>query len=241
MTGQGVLFKLGAELLEQPELPFDGAAAGSEPAAAAAPLVIVGCGARKLRRPAPAGELYTGQHYQACMATARTLTSPDHIRILSAAHGLLKLDTETAPYDVKMGDVGSFTVHMLREQVKRAGLLDGPVIVLAGAAYAMLCRGVWPHAETPLAGLGIGQQRAKLAQMRAGTDKLGAAELAERRQVARIARQKEIHAARFDEARDHRRYCLRCVDGKRCRDGRKLDKDSNIAALALGAMMRGEL
>lgn len=214
---------------------------GAEPGDQAGPLVIVGCGAGKLNRPAPAGELYTGQQFRACLATARALTSPARIRILSAAHGLLTLDKVTAPYDVKLGAVGSVTVHELRQQADRAGLLGGPVIVLAGATYTHLCRGVWSEAQTPLAGLGIGQQRHKLAELRAGLDKLDPGELDERRHVARAARQREIHAARFDEARDHRRYCLRCVGGKRCKDGRKLDKEAGVAADVLGAMMRGEL
>jgi hypothetical protein len=234
--GQGTLF--GGTYLAADEL----AELGDQAAAAAGPLVIVGCGAGKLRHAAPAGELYTGQQFRACMATARAITTPDRIRILSAAHGLLTLDQETAPDDVKMGDVGSITPHTLRQQAARAGLFDGgPVVLLAGASYTFVVRAVWPEVQTPLAGLAIGKQRQRLAELRAGLDKLSLGELAERRHVARVARQREIYLARADEARDHRRFCVRCVDGKRCRDGRKLDAEQRVAGDAYGAMMRGEI
>jgi hypothetical protein len=100
---------------------------------------------------------------------------------------------------------------------------------------------VWPTAQTPLAGLGIGKQRRKLAELRAGLHELDTDELAERRQVARIAKQRELHAAAFDEVRDHRRFCVKCVGDRRCREARTLDTRLRQTSTVLGAMMRGEL
>jgi len=223
------------------QLTFDysGAApTGSGAAAAAGPLVIVGCGAGKLDHPAPAGELYTGQQFRACMAAAQAVTTPDRIRILSAAHGLLALDTVTAPYDVTLASVGAVTPAQLRQQATRAGLADGPVIVLAGAAYTHLCRSVWPTAQTPLAGLPIGKQRAKCAQIReSGIVNCAQVPTPEQRQ----ATQKETYLARANATRDHTKFCLRCVDGKRCREGRRLETEQRLAADVYGAMLRGEL
>jgi len=205
------------------------------------PLVIVGCGRGKLDHPAPAGELYTGQQFRACMTAARALTTPDRIRILSAAHGLLDLDEVTAPYDVTLASVGAVTPYQLRADAERSGLLEEPVILLAGAAYTHLARSVWPAAQTPLAGLAIGKQRARLAALR----KAPAAELAALAPVPtpeqRRDRQRDIWTAAANADRDHRKFCLRCVDGKRCREGRQLEADRSAAATLLGAMMRGEL
>ena len=40
--------------------------------------------------------------------------------------------------------------------------------MLAGRAYAEACRAVWPLADAPLLGLGIGYQRQHLAALRDG-------------------------------------------------------------------------
>ncbi|KWT63859.1 hypothetical protein ADL21_00415 [Streptomyces albus subsp. albus] len=54
----------------------------------------------------------------------------------------------------------------LREQARTLGLHAArEVIILAGATYAARAREVWPHATTPLAGRGIGRQKAALAAM----------------------------------------------------------------------------
>ena len=45
------------------------------------------------------------------------MTSDENIRILSAKHGLIKLDTIVEPYDLKMGQKGSVTSETLAEQL----------------------------------------------------------------------------------------------------------------------------
>jgi hypothetical protein len=131
-------------------------------------LVIVGCGAAKLDRPAAAAELYTGQHFRACLLTARALVPDALIRILSARHGLLELDELVQPYDVKLGQAGSITGHELAAQAWERGLLGPrPVTCLCSAAYVALARQVWPGLIAPLAGQGIGCQRHTLAVIRA--------------------------------------------------------------------------
>lgn len=130
-------------------------------------LVIVGCGAAKTPHPAPAGHLYTGSYHRACRRAADALTAHGGtVLILSALHGLTLLDAVIAPYELRMGQPGSITPAQLRDQAAALGVLDHrPVTVLAGAAYAAAALTVWPHATTPLSGLGIGRQLAHLKHL----------------------------------------------------------------------------
>lgn len=132
----------------------------------AAELIVIPCGARKLDRPARAGDLYTGSYHRACRRAAEALR-PDRLLILSARHGLLALDDEIEPYDTAHGAADAVTAGILREQAAQRGIerLD-PVVVLGGARHVALATAVWPHARTPLSGTrGMGEQVARLAAM----------------------------------------------------------------------------
>ena len=134
------------------------------------PLVIVPCGGAKLNRPAQAGEMYVGQYHRACRAYALVLTGGNAtwVLILSAKYGLLRLDDLVEPYDLRMGRLGCVTRSEVWEQAAVMKLLDHErVVALGGREYVDVCRSVWPHCETPLAGTGgIGKQ---LAWMKART------------------------------------------------------------------------
>jgi hypothetical protein len=140
-------------------------------------LVIVACGAKKTGRPGPAADLYTGAYFRACLRYGFTLVESDgvrsgrwrRVRILSAKHGLVLLDTWLQPYNLTLatsrkafpGEVLPATVaRRARGQAQRAGLLTpGRVVILGGARYVRLVREIWPDAEAPLAGVGgIGKQ-----------------------------------------------------------------------------------
>ncbi|MEU9141695.1 DUF6884 domain-containing protein [Streptomyces sp. NPDC048404] len=134
--------------------------------AAEQPLVIIPCGAAKLDHEAPAAELYTGSYHQACARAAAALTANGGtVLILSALHGLVPLDRVLAPYDMRMGAAGSVTPALLREQARELGLdRAADVTILAGLSYTAPALAVWPHAETPLAGLpGMGHHMRTLA------------------------------------------------------------------------------
>src|SRR5579859_6528137 len=152
------LRKFGAAALEKLELAelADAAAAG---------IVVVGCGAAKLPHRAPAQLLYTGSYSRACMLTARVL-APGRWWILSAAHGLIPPGRPTEPYDMTLGEPGAITGAALFVQASDLGLLGEPVIALCGTRYADLLEYVWPKVRRPLAGLGIGRQRHVLAVLR---------------------------------------------------------------------------
>lgn len=63
-------------------------------------VVLIGCGAAKQAKAAPAGELYTGNLFRAAREWA--IAHGDRWGILSAKHGLLMPDTVIEPYDARV-------------------------------------------------------------------------------------------------------------------------------------------
>lgn len=140
-------------------------------------VVVIPCGAAKLDRPAPAGELYTGSFHRACRKAADALARPgDTVLVLSALHGLVPLDHVLAPYELRMGQAGSVTGDQLRRQARELGVdAAREVVVLAGAAYTAAARQVWPRAAAPLEGAsGMGYQLQRLKALREGRYALAA-------------------------------------------------------------------
>jgi hypothetical protein len=125
--------------------------------------VIVCCGAAKIDRPAPAGEMYVGSFHHMARTAAATLTSESRLLILSARYGLLRPTDVIEPYDLRLGQLGSATAADIREQAAEQGLrVLHPLVVLAGRDYAQLARAIhWPLADCR----GIGEQRARLADI----------------------------------------------------------------------------
>lgn len=102
--------------------------------------IVVPCGAAKVDHAAPARDLYTGSAFRHALraaegeaaATARDCGVDAEVLILSALHGLVRLDQVLEPYNVKMGDVDSITVTALAAQVPQIGMSYGDEV------YAML-------------------------------------------------------------------------------------------------------
>lgn len=149
----------------------------------ATPRVILGCGKTKSLPPdwiargmssVRLVDLYTGNHYRARLAYARQLGGPHWI--LSAFHGLRRPTWASGWYDRTAADVNACkewrrawnsAVALSVLEDTKAG---DTVVVLAGSEY-------WKHwrsrvedagrvVETPLEGMGIGQQLAWLAAQR---------------------------------------------------------------------------
>lgn len=135
----------------------------------AGPVVLVPCGSAKLDRRAPAGELYTGAlHRSARRAAARYVDELGaRVLILSAAHGLVALDTELDPYDVTVGDAGAIDPEALGAQAAELGITDA--VVLGSAAYVGLARAAGITVEAPLAGCpGLFAMRGRLRALAVG-------------------------------------------------------------------------
>lgn len=129
------------------------------------PLHLVACVAGKLPHQAPAAELYISDWFRKARAYVEQLGAP--WRILSAEHGLLDPRQVVAPYDTTLARMSAAQRRAWAARV-RAQLdteLGGPrpVVFLAGRLYRDELL-TWPSsAAVPMAGLGIGSQKAWLA------------------------------------------------------------------------------
>lgn len=126
------------DLLAAYELVAAGVAEPAEPDAlpGTEPIVVLACGAAKLDRRAPAAELYTSPHFALMLRAARRVAGEQsgRVLILSALHGLIELERELDPYDVKMGDSRSVAPAAIAEQL--IGIAPRSITVLLPRTYA---------------------------------------------------------------------------------------------------------
>jgi hypothetical protein len=125
-------------------------------------IVLISCGSRKRDHPAIAAELYTGSLFRYSLEYARSL-EPDLIFILSAKHGLVRLDQIIEPYDETLNKKSSAEITAWAESAlnclaKFCALDRDEFIVLAGDKYRKLLLPQMQNAKVPLKGLGIGKQ-----------------------------------------------------------------------------------
>lgn len=139
----------------------------------AKPFVLVGCSAQKLDQAAPAQDLYRGDLFLKARAYAEALGAD--WRILSALHGILHPTDLVEPYDVCLDKMRVAEVQEWGHSIgcRLHIMLRGsarPITVLAGQAYreplfsSLQGRLYAGQVVAPLAGLGIGQQKAWLIQ-----------------------------------------------------------------------------
>lgn len=170
-------------------------------------LALIGCSATKLGRVAAARDLYQGGLFKLSLAVAERWA--DRALILSARHHLVALEEALEPYDERLPNqremlagwgrvVGERLCSALgvtqddTEACERAAL---KVLALAPGPYLQAidfpCKEAWSQ---PLRGLGIGQQKAKLAELRRqgpaaeNSKEAGHARRLARRQTARVSR-----------------------------------------------------
>ncbi|MGM1062037.1 DUF6884 domain-containing protein [Saccharothrix sp. Mg75] len=147
-------------------------------------LFVVPCGGAKLARPSPARSLYTGRMFRLCLDVveeeaelARDAGHSVAVRILSARHGLLDLDTLVEPYDRTMTDRDAVSAAVVADQLTpsaEAGGIDvhaflfRPYLAKLRAAHELLeRRGHRIHVHDHYLGTrGIGYQRQVLSTLR---------------------------------------------------------------------------
>lgn len=120
---------------------------------------------QKADAPAPAGELYRSDWFRKARAYVRGLG----VRwfILSAEHGLLDPSRVVAPYERSLHAMSPQERQAWGErvaaQLQTVAPAPCPVVFLAGRLYRdALSPWVEDRASVPMAGLGIGQQKAWL-------------------------------------------------------------------------------
>lgn len=141
-------------------------------------IYVVPCGAAKLDHAAPAAELYIGAQFRYVLNAALELADANRnrVRILSALHGLLELDTVVEPYDVKMGHTASVASWTLRKQLDDIKPnADLHVIALTPNAYSDKLAAAIHEPASPMQGVrltkafagcrGIGEQRGRVAEL----------------------------------------------------------------------------
>jgi len=128
------------------------------------PLYLIACSARKLDKPAKARDLYKGQAF----TLATKAAAGADVLILSAKHGAIEPDSIIDPYNVTLSDMtkAERAAWTAATAAQLAPHRDREIIVLAGANYAAAVEG-FGNVTRPLAGLGIGQQLAKLKSLTA--------------------------------------------------------------------------
>lgn len=130
---------------------------------------LIGCSASKLDTQAPARKLYTGDLFRKAVELAE-LRRKDWL-VLSAKHGVLFPDQEAAPYDLRLDQLDKEErASWAARCIPWLACFDH-ITWLCGSSYREAIMGhpayVSPRlgGVAPLAGLGIGKQKAKLREL----------------------------------------------------------------------------
>lgn len=117
-------------------------------------IVVIPCGAKKRPGTHRARDLYVGSYFTGCLRYALSIAPESRVFILSGKYGLLRLGDEIESYEMMLGQPGSVALARVKAQAVELGIRDCAVIAVAGSKYAGMCRAVWKHTITPLAGVG---------------------------------------------------------------------------------------
>lgn len=153
------------------------------------PWVVVPCsGAKAPGDHLPARDRYTGSFHKAAMAAALRITEPANVLIASARYGLLDLEADTEPYDLRLDSLsregrrrwegkiqtaacdlwgGVYVVRTAAGWARRQGRPGAPIVLFTPRLYTeQICTAplIARHAVRPLDGCrGIGAMRHVLA------------------------------------------------------------------------------
>ena len=118
---------------------------------------VIPCGAAKLDHPAPARDLYVGQHFRHALTNVQRLATlddaegrgPARLLILSARHGLIDPDTVLEPYEQRIDAPGAITTAQLTDQARALGIDWGSQV------YAVLPKPYLARLDTALRELDV--------------------------------------------------------------------------------------
>ncbi len=125
-------------------------------------IVLISCVSMKQEYPSPARSLYISPLFLKNLKYAESLR-PDHIFILSAKYGLLKLEEEIEPYDqtlnqMRSAEIKAWADRVLAQLGQRADLHQDTFTFLAGENYRKFLVPHLKNYQIPMQGLGIGKQ-----------------------------------------------------------------------------------
>lgn len=120
------------------------------------PFVLIACGSSKVRIRVRARYLYVGSLFKSCLRYALTIADEADVYILSAKHGIIDLQTQIDPYNIRFGKPGAIGLEKVRETAMNHGLLSRPCIAVLSGTYLKMTRQIFHVIEAPIAGLQIG-------------------------------------------------------------------------------------
>lgn len=102
-------------------------------------IVLISCTSKKLKYKTNAKDLYISPSFKSDLKHANSL-KPDKIFILSAKHGLLKLNDQIKPYDKTLNNLSKserqkWAKEVLIKLKKEIDINNDKVIFLAGDSY----------------------------------------------------------------------------------------------------------
>lgn len=129
-------------------------------------IALVSCSAMKADHPRPAEQLYVSPLFKMSLAFARK-QKPDAVYVLSALHGLVKMDQTLEPYDQSFLKAGkekreAWAKSTLKQLEEVADLANDKFIFMTGVQYYQDLLPRLAHYELPLKGLGLGARMAFL-------------------------------------------------------------------------------
>lgn len=119
---------------------------------------IITCGSSKCVTVTRAEKMYIGTFFKAQLGFALKYFKRDDVFILSAKYGLLTLDQKIAPYDLKMGQIGSVSVDLVKQQAEKLGIIKNKITSTAGKDYRTVLDNVFLNINYPfkdLKGMGF--------------------------------------------------------------------------------------
>lgn len=128
---------------------------------------IIPCGGAKLETASKARDLYVGQMFRNTIAAALAqCEAGDEVLILSAKHGLVRLDDVLDPYEQTIDKPGAISADAVAEQALALGIdWDADVYAFLPKAYFRLLDSAlrsfdcFPHQVYEASDGGIGEQR----------------------------------------------------------------------------------
>lgn len=123
-------------------------------------IFIIPCGSKKADKACQAQQMYLGGYFQANLSFARKHSN--HIFILSAKYGFLRLDQIIQPYELHMKN-STLSNEILRRQAATLGIINEIPFVLGGENYINKCSQIFKQIQRVIPkGLGMGEQIAFL-------------------------------------------------------------------------------
>jgi len=125
-------------------------------------IVLIACASKKLDKKTKAKDLYISPLFKLGLRYAYSL-NPGKIFIISAKHGLFRLDKEIGPYNLTLNNMKDSEIRIwasgvLKQLKKEANLDKDEIIFLAGKKYRKYLIPGIKNYKIPLQGLGIGKQ-----------------------------------------------------------------------------------